>query len=111
MNSAEKAIIDLVRLSLREDAGSVRRYATKLLRQTEASWTEDFRDAVAELILNGAALRGRRESKGTDLNKVAAQARKTVALPMIAEPPVLPASVASSIKSLLEERRRIHDLR
>lgn len=77
MNDLERAVVDLVRMGVRQDADAIRQYARRLLRRapTGEGAEGDYREALGEALL--------------DSETVAGPALRRGAAPVLAEPDVV----------------------
>lgn len=111
LDASEQAIVDLVRIGLRGDSGSVRQLARRMLRRQAA---EDFSPALRErlgsLIVGQAdpILRGARPPMPIDSDGQLALASIDDAPDD--DPPILSADTHSALAALIDQRQRANRL-
>lgn len=114
LNPLESAVLTLIRLGLKGDAASVRRFAIRMLQTpppSDGSETE-LRESIAKLVLDGSAhrqlaRRAPRELSGMEASPIALT---RVDAPQDATIPVLPLDARSILDELIAERRNAEAL-
>lgn len=106
LSAAEKAIVDLVRVGLAGDAGSVRQLARRLLqRRAQEQFSNGFRTALGTVVFDQGsdALRGTRSV--TPVDAAGGLALVTTEEDISSEAPTLSREAEAAVARLLVERR------